>query len=177
MFQSLFDQRKVHIMVEMDKATLQNALDEVFPMIDDLELSVNRDVPLEEYRQVSNKLEGVRNLVTGLKPMIKPLPYSPNIVAYDDQTNKCNEGLESLLGPEKFQEIFNFERAARAKEQEARNQEEKQARDKEELEQIAACSNPKEKQNLLILWNKQNQKTEVVAKPNQSFMDFYSPSH
>ena len=109
MFQSLFDQRKVHIMVEMDKATLQNALDEVFPMIDDLELSVNRDVPLEEYRQVSNKLEGVRNLVTGLKPMIKPLPYSPKIVAWDDQTNKCNEGLESLLGPKKFQDIFKFE--------------------------------------------------------------------
>ena len=62
----------------------------------------------------------------------------------------------------------------RAKEAKARDQEEREASQKREL---AACKTAKEKQNLLILWNKQNQKTEVVAKPNQSFMDFYSPSH
>ena len=79
MIQTLYDERRMHIRIEVDKVELQNELDEVFPMIYDLELSLKKDVPLEEWRQVSNKLEGVRSLGTELKPLIQPLPYSPRL--------------------------------------------------------------------------------------------------
>ena len=49
-----------------------------------------RDVPLEEYQKVSNRIEEVRKLVTGLLKMIKPLNCYPRKVSKDDLTNKCN---------------------------------------------------------------------------------------
>ena len=71
---------------------LRKALNKVLPKINSLKLKADKDVPWNEYHWVSNRIEEVRKLVTGLLHIIKPLNYSPIKVSKDDLTNRCNAG-------------------------------------------------------------------------------------
>ena len=104
--------REVVEMIEKDQKTLQEALKEVLPRIDALKLKVDKEVPLEEYQTVSDRIEEVRKLVTGLLHMIKPLNYYPRKVSEDDLTNKCNAGLEALIGQDKFLKRLEVEKVS-----------------------------------------------------------------
>ena len=72
---SLKEKRNVVELIEKDQFALKKALNEDLPKIDSLKLKADKDVPWNEYHWVSNRIEEVRKLVTGLLHIIKPLNY------------------------------------------------------------------------------------------------------
>ena len=84
-------------------------------------MKADKDVPLNEYQWVSNRIEEVRKLVTGSLHMIKPLNYHPRKVSKDDLTNKCNAGLEALIRQDKFLNMLEVEKVEKTKVRNAYN--------------------------------------------------------
>ena len=95
--------------------------------------------------------------MTGLLHIIKPLNYYPIKVSKDDLTNRCNAGLEALIGQDKFLTMLAVENVAKTKVQEEVEQEKVKARQVTELE---ACTTEEEKGKLLNIWR--NEQFEML---------------